>query len=105
MFKRIIILVALSSILLTLVVVKNQTASPVHKTNTEIEDPSWYKTVEYEITKIEGDQYYGINKEGKQIIFSAETISSGEKIQVNDKVLCYFEKDNLGKGIVKVEKK
>lgn len=102
MFKRIIILGVLSSILLVLVFVKSQTAAPVTNQN---DVSSEYTTTEYTISKINGDQYYGISEDGTKIVFSAESIDSGENIQVDDQVLCYFEKGNIGKGIIKVEKK
>jgi hypothetical protein len=51
------------------------------------------------------DQFYGQSDDGTKIVFSAESIDTSEKIQVGDVVKCYFEKDNVGKGLVKVEKK
>ncbi|MBM7655411.1 hypothetical protein [Neobacillus cucumis] len=103
MIKRIIILVVLSSILLVLV--KYQTSTPVNNTSTKSDDSSKYTTIVYTISKIKGDKYYGKRKNGNEIIFSANNITSGEKIQVNDQVICYFDKNDLGEGLVKVEKK
>ena len=40
-----------------------------------------------------------------QISFFSKSILSDDKIQVHDEVIGYFEKNNLGKGLVKVEKK
>ncbi|WP_338472684.1 hypothetical protein R4Z10_08110 [Niallia sp. XMNu-256] len=98
MFKRVIILVALSSILLALLLVGGQTATPVNNINN--------KTVlEYTITKIDGDQYYGKSEDGTEIRFSDENILSGDKIQVQDEVIVYLERNSLGKTVVKVEKK
>ncbi|WHX98110.1 hypothetical protein [Neobacillus sp. DY30] len=102
MFKKIIILGILISILLVLVIIKSQTSTPV--TNQGNED-SEYITVEYKINEIKEDQYYGQNDDGTKIVFSAESIDLNENIQVGDVVICYFEKDNFGKGLVKVEKK
>jgi hypothetical protein len=102
MLKRIIILGILSSILVVLVLVKSQTNTPVTNLNNE---SSEYKSVEYKISEIKENQYYGQSDDGTKIVFSAESIDSNEKIQVGDVVLCYFEKDNFGKGLVKVEKK
>ena len=43
---------------------------------------------------------------GQRSSFSdIKTSSSDDKIQVDDEVICYFQKDNFGKGLVKVEKK
>ncbi|MEH6948999.1 hypothetical protein V7068_18400 [Bacillus sp. JJ634] len=103
MYKKAIILVMLSSILLALVLVRAHTAAPVN--NTKSNGSSEYTTVEYKITNIEGNQYYGKGDDGTEIRFSDKNILSGDKIQVHDKVICYFEKNNLGKGLVKVEKK
>lgn len=94
----------LSSILLVLLVVRN-TSAPDINTSTKSKDSSVYTTLEYKISKIKGNQYYGKGEDGKEILFSGKDIQSGEKIQVGDKVICYFEKNNLGKGLVKVEKK
>jgi hypothetical protein len=104
MFKRVIILVLLSSFLVGLLIFKNQLSEPVSNPGNTI-DSSEFITHEYRITKIENNQYHGVNEEGKEIIFSAKIISPDETIQVEDKVICYFEKGNIGNGIVKVEKK
>ena len=95
----------LSSILLVLVLVKAHTSAPVNNTITKSNDSSEYTTVEYKISNINGNQYYGKGDDGTEIHFSAKNILSGDKIQVHDEVICYFEKNNLGKGLVKVEKK
>lgn len=102
MIKRVIILGMLASILIILLLVKSQSTAPV---SNQSNDSSDYITVEYKITKIEESQYYGHSEDGTKIVFSAESIDSGVKIQVDDMVICYFEKDNVGKGLVKVEKK
>jgi hypothetical protein len=99
MFKKMIFLIVLSSILLALVLFKANTADPVNGSS------SSYTMVEYKITDIKGDQYYGKGDDGTEISFSDKNISSGDKIQVDDVVICYFQKDNFGKGLVKVEKK
>jgi hypothetical protein len=105
MFKRVIILVVLSSILLVLVLVRAHSTAPVSNTNTKSNGSSGYTTAEYKISNINGNQYYGKGDDGTKIRFSAKNILSGDKIQVHDEVICYFEKNNLGKGLVKVEKK
>ncbi|WP_338472786.1 hypothetical protein R4Z10_08685 [Niallia sp. XMNu-256] len=97
MFKRIIILVALSSILL-LLLVRGHTATPVNNTINK-------NMIEYTITKIDGDHYYGKSEDGTEIRFSDENILSGDNIQVHDDVIGYLEKNSLGKTVVKVEKK
>ncbi|MDN3019600.1 hypothetical protein V7161_07390 [Neobacillus drentensis] len=102
MLKRIVILAILSSILIVLVLVKSHSVAPVDKTST---NAAQYTTLEYKISDIKGNQYYGKSEDGTGIQFSADKIVSGDKINVDDEVICYFEKDNLGKGIVKVEKK
>jgi hypothetical protein len=99
-----IILVVLSIILVALVWVRAHNAAPA-PVNTTSTVSSEFTTVEYKITNIKGNQYYGKGDHGTEIHFSAKNIHSGDKIQVNDVVICYFEKDNLGKGLVKVEKK
>ena len=98
MFKKVIILVVLSSILLGLVLVRAHTTAPDN-------DSAKYTMVEYEITNINGNQYYGKGDDGTKIRFSDQHILSGDKIQVHDKVICYFEKNNIAEGLVKVEKK
>lgn len=105
MLKRAVILAVLSSILIALFIIKSHTVSPVNNTNAENNGSVKYITQEYKINKIKGNQYYGESDDGTGIQFSAVKIGSGNKIEVNDTVLCYFEKDNLGKGIIKVEKK
>lgn len=102
MSKRIIILGVLSTLLIVLIFVKSQsTASPVAKLR---DDSSEYTTVEYKISKIKGNEYFGKSENGTEIIFSAKNIVPGDEIEVGDVVLCYFEKGNFGKGIIKVEK-
>ncbi|MDP4107521.1 MAG: hypothetical protein Q8935_21515 [Bacillota bacterium] len=105
MFKRMIILAILSSILVILLLMKTHTTSPATNTSTKQSSSTEYITMEYTITKISGDQYYGKADDGTGIHFSANNIVSTDKVQVNDHVTCYFEKNNLGKGLVKVEKK
>ncbi|PFP25888.1 hypothetical protein COJ96_19215 [Bacillus sp. AFS073361] len=105
MFKRVIILLVLSSILLALVLVRNHTSAPVNDSISNNQVSSKYTTVEYKITKIKGNQYYGKSEDGTDIIFSSKNILSGEKIQIHEVVICYFDKNNLGNGLVKVEKK
>ncbi|MEH7074923.1 hypothetical protein [Neobacillus drentensis] len=105
MFKRLIILVVLSSILITLVLVKGHTSAPVNNTNTNSSSSSEYTTIEYKISKIKNNQYYGTSEDGTEIIFSTKNIRSGDQIQVHDVVICYFQKHDLGNGLVKVEKK
>jgi methionine-rich copper-binding protein CopC len=105
MFKRMTILAILSLILIALMLMKTHTNSPVTHSSTKSSSPTAYTTMEYTITKITGKQYYGKADDGTGIQFSANNIVSGDKIQVNDHVICYFEKNNLGKGLVKVEKK
>ncbi|WP_223593920.1 hypothetical protein [Neobacillus bataviensis] len=102
MLKRVVILAILSSILIVLVLVKSHSVAPVDKTSTNSAE---YTTLEYKISEIKGNQYYGKSDDGTGIQFSADKIVSSDKINVDDEVICYFEKDNLGKGIVKVEKK
>lgn len=102
MFKKIIILGILLSILLVLVIIKSQTSTPV--TN-PVDETSEFKMVEYKISQIKEEEYYGESDDGTKIVFSAESIDSNEVIQVGDIVVCYFEKDNVGKGLVKVQKK
>ncbi|MCM2532221.1 hypothetical protein NDK43_07170 [Neobacillus pocheonensis] len=105
MIKRVIILVVLSSFLFALVLVKSHTAAPVTNSSTKSNGSSGYITLEYTISNINDNQYYGKGDDGTGIHFSAKNILSGEKIQVHDAVICYFDKNNLGKGLVKVEKK
>ena len=96
MLKKSIILVILSAVLVTLLIIKS---------NMEDNDPSNFIMIEYEITEIHKDQYYGKADDGTQIRFSNKDIPIDNEIQVHDVVICYFEKGNLGKGLVKVEKK
>lgn len=105
MFKRTVILAILSCILLALLLMKTHTTSPVNHTNTKSSSSTAYTTMEYTITKISGKQYYGKADDGTGIKFSANNIVSGNKVQVHDRVICYFEKNDLAKGLVKVEKK
>lgn len=105
MFKRAIILVVLSSILVALIIAKDHTAHPVSNPLSKSNGSSLYITKDYKISKIKGTNYYGKGANGTGIRFSDKAIASGEKIKVDDEVICYFEKNNLGKGIVKVEKK
>jgi hypothetical protein len=103
MFKRVIILVVLSTILLALVFIRDHKVAPIN-TSTKSNSSSGLTTVEYKISNINGNQYYGKSDDGTEIQFSSKKILSGDKIQVHDKVICYFEKNNLGKGLVRVEK-
>ncbi|MGG3466163.1 hypothetical protein ABES02_01045 [Neobacillus pocheonensis] len=105
MLKRVVILVVLSSILCTLLIIRTHTTAPVHTSSTQSSDSIKYTTIEYKISEIKGNQYYGKSDDGTGIQFSANKIVSGDRIEVHDEIICYFEKDNLGKGLVKVEKK
>ena len=105
MLKKVIILVMLSSILLVLVMVRAHTVAPVNNTSTLSNDSAGYITMEYKISHINGNQYYGKGDDGTEIHFSDKSILSDDKIQVHDVVIGYFEKNNLGKGLIKVEKK
>ena len=105
MFKRVIILGVLSLVLIALVLLRTHTAPPVNNPSMKSNDSSEYTTVEFKISKIEGNQYYGKSNDGIEIIFSTQSIVSDDEIQVDDEVICYFEKGNLGKGLVKVKKK
>ena len=105
MLKKVIILVMLSSILLVLVLVRAHTVAPVNNTSTLSNDSARYITMEYKISHINGNQYYGKGDDGTEIHFSDKSILSDDKIQVHDVVIGYFEKNNLGKGLIKVEKK
>ena len=105
MFKKVIILVMLSTILLVLLLVRAHTAAPVYNTSTLSNDSAGYITKEYKISRINGNQYYGKGDDGTEIHFSGKSILSDDKIQVHDVVIGYFEKNNLGKGLIKVEKK
>ena len=96
MLKKVIILGILSAVLVTLLIIKSNKAD---------NDPSNFIMVEYEITEIHEDQYYGKADDGTQIRFSNKDILVDREIQVQDVVICYFEKGNIGKGLVKVEKK
>ena len=51
------------------------------------------------------NQYHGKADDGTEIHFSAKKISSDHRIQVEDEIICYFEKDDLADGVVKVVKK
>ncbi|MCM3691424.1 hypothetical protein [Neobacillus niacini] len=102
MFKKTIILGILLSILFVLVIIKSQTSTPVINLGDE---DSEYKMVEYKISQMIEGQFYGQSDDGTKIVFSAESIDSSEKIEIGDVVICYFEKDNVGKGLVKVAKK
>jgi hypothetical protein len=95
----------LSSVLIALVLIRDHASAPVNDTVTKSNSSINYTKVEYKIIKIKGNQYYGKSADGTDIIFSSKNILSGDTIQVHDVVICYFEKDNLGKGLVKVEKK
>lgn len=101
MIKRVIVLAILITILFVLFIVKSQTSPVINQSN----DSSEYKIVDYKITEIIDNQYYGKSEDGTKIVFSADIIDSSVKITVDDMVTVYFEKDNVGKGLVKVEKK
>jgi hypothetical protein len=105
MFKRVIILGVLALVLIALVLHRTNTVAPVNNPSTKINDSTEYTTVEYKISKIEGNRYYGKSNDGTGIIFSIKNIDPDDDIQVDDEVICYFEKGNLGKGLVKVKKK
>ena len=105
MLKKVIILVMLSSILVVLVLVRAHTVAPVNNTSTLSNDSAGYITMEDKISHINGNQYYGKGDDGTEIHFSDKSILSDDKIQVHDVVIGYFEKNNLGKGLIKVERK
>jgi hypothetical protein len=104
MYKKVMILGVLFTILIVLVLVRAHSISPVN-TNTENDGFVEYMTKEYRITNMKGRLYYAKGENGTEISFSAKKIDSGDKIQVDDKVLIFFEKNNMGKGVIKVEKK
>ena len=69
MFKKVIILMMLSSILLVLVLVRAHTAAPVNNASTKSNDSAEYTKMEYKISNINGNQYYGKGDDGTDIIF------------------------------------
>jgi len=103
MLKKVIILFILLAILFVLV--KYQASAPVNNTSIKSDGTNKYTTIEYKITKIKDNHYYGKNDNGTEIIFSAKKVTSDAMIHIDDEVICYFNKNNLGKGLVKVEKK
>jgi len=103
MIKRTVILVVLSIILIGLV--RFNSTSGVNNTGNHSDGSSKYTKIEYKINNIKGNQYYGKSDNGNEIIFSEENIKSAGKIHIHDVVICYFDKNNLGKGLIKVEKK
>lgn len=106
MNKKVMILGVLSSVLIVLVLVRVHSVAPViNNTNTKNNGSVEYTTVEYTITNIKGKQYSAKGVDGTEIYFSAKNIPSGDKIHVHDEVLLFFEKNNIGNGVIKVEKK
>lgn len=64
-----------------------------------------YTIYEYEITKIDGKEYYGTDKNGTKIIFSEEKLSgNATDVAKGDHVKAYFSKSNRIDGLIKVVK-
>lgn len=64
-----------------------------------------YTTQDYMITEIVDSGYYGKDEDGKTIFFKREHLPAGQKLELDDTVVIYFEKDVRKDGLVKVEKK
>jgi hypothetical protein len=96
----VIILVVLPSILFELVLVRAHTFSPVNNTSTNSNDSSGYTTWNIRLATLMGNQYYSKGDDGTRMHFSAKNILSDKKIHVHDKVIVYFDKNNLGKGLI-----
>lgn len=64
-----------------------------------------YTIYEYEITKIEGSEYYGTDNNGTKIIFNADKLSGdASDLAEGDRVKAYFSKSNRIDGLIKVVK-
>lgn len=105
MLKKIMALIVLSSLLLGLIWLKSNTALSVTNILVPADDSPEYKMVEYKIININGNEYHGKAEDGAEIHFSAEKIPSDYTILVEDEIICYFQKDALADGVVKVVKK
>ncbi|WP_423410607.1 hypothetical protein AABM38_12060 [Heyndrickxia sp. MSNUG] len=64
-----------------------------------------YTTQDYMITEIVDSGYYGKDEDGKTIFFKREHLPAGQKLELDDTVVIYFEKDVRKDGLIKVEKK
>ncbi|WP_071459764.1 hypothetical protein [Bacillus massilinigeriensis] len=105
MVKRLIILLSLLGVLFLLVEYNGSKPAVGIPVEEEKDGSTKYITKEYTISKIEGTTYLGKANDGTGISFNGNVIIPGNNIEKNDKVICYFEKGNAGRGIVKVEEK
>ncbi|CAM3726559.1 hypothetical protein [Mesobacillus zeae] len=105
MLKRLIILISLLAVLLLLVQFSGSKPTGGLPAERDKSDSTQYITKEYTITEIEGETYFGKAKDGTGISFNGGVIESGDAVKKDDPVICYFEKNNAGRGIVKVERK
>ncbi|MGD6858320.1 hypothetical protein [Bacillus infantis] len=102
MAKRLILLSLLSAVLFVLI---SSFDFDAKKTNANVEEKKDYVSFEYKITKVEEGTYYGKSADGLGISFTLDDLDQNIIIKKEDTVVCYFEKDNMRDGLVRVEKK
>lgn len=94
-----ILLTLFLGVLIFLKLEMNDATKAVNKVNNE------YTTQEYMITDLDDSGYFGKDEAGKTIYFKKEHLPAGQKLEIKDIVIIYFEKDERRDGLVKVEKK
>ncbi|MGG3574921.1 hypothetical protein ABES25_10765 [Bacillus gobiensis] len=77
---------------------------PTALSQTLSSDDEKYTIYEYEITKKDGTEYYGVDKNGTKIIFNEEKLSGNDSVTKGDHVKAYFSKSNRIDGLIKIVK-
>ncbi|MBM4761901.1 hypothetical protein [Bacillus sp. B15-48] len=98
-----VFILSLLTILLGVLIYLNFSFNSSKPVSTELEKE--YITYCYTITEIDETGYYGKADNGQRIHIKKENVNIDEDLQMNDRIIVYFEKESRKDGLVKVEKK
>jgi YbbR domain-containing protein len=97
-----VIILSLLTTLLGVLIFLNISLNNAKTVSNQIEKE--YVTYQYTITEIDQSGYYGEGEDGRRIYIKKENVNVDGNLQENDRIIVYFEKENIEDGLVKVKK-
>jgi small nuclear ribonucleoprotein (snRNP)-like protein len=97
-----VIILSLLTTLLGVLIFLNISLNNAKTTSNQIEKE--YLTYQYTITEVDQSGYFGEGEDGQRIYIKKENVNVEDNLKLNDRIIVYFEKDNIKDGLVKVEK-
>jgi YbbR domain-containing protein len=97
-----VIILSLLTTLLGVLIFLNISLNNAKTVSNQIEKE--YVTYQYTITEIDQSGYYGEGEDGRRIYIKKENVNVEGNLQENDRIIVYFEKENIEDGLVKVKK-